>query len=53
MKNKENYNEIFGKRLSSLRKDLGISQQQLADMVEYESFQSISNIENGKQKITK
>lgn len=53
MKNKENYNEIFGKRLSKLRKDFHKSQQELADLVEYESFQSISNIENGKQKITK
>lgn len=53
MKNEQNYNEILGKRLSDYRKKNNLSQQALADMVGYSSFQSISNIENGKQPIKK
>ena len=53
MGNEQNYNEILGKRLSEYRKKNSLSQQALADMVGYSSFQSISNIENGKQPIKK
>ena len=69
MGNEQNYNEILGKRLSECRtkyrknknlppneidkKENKLSQQELADMVGYSSFQSISNIEKGRQPIKK
>jgi len=53
MENKKNNNEILGERLNEYRKKNKLSQQALADMVGYSSFQSISNIENGKQPIKK
>lgn len=53
MGNEQNYNETLGGRLSKYRKKYKLSQQALADMVGYSSFQSISNIENDKQPIKK
>ena len=53
MGNDQNYNKILGKRLSEYRKRKNLSQQALADIVGYASFQSISNIEQGKQPIKK
>lgn len=53
MGNEQNYNETLGERLRKYRKKYKLSQQALADMVGYESFQSISNIENDKQSIKK
>ena len=53
MGNDQNYNKILGKRLSECRKREKLTQQALADRVGYESFQSISNIERGKQPIKK
>ena len=53
MGNEQNYNETLGGRLSEYRKKYKLSQQALADMVGYSSFQSISNIENDKQPIKK
>jgi transcriptional regulator with XRE-family HTH domain len=53
MNESENIKRILGKRLSELRKQKGLTQQELADIVGYSSFQSISNIEHGKQPIKK
>lgn len=56
MKNRneeKNYNEIIGKRLKEFRNSKHLSQQELADKLGYESFQSISNIENGRSRIKK
>ncbi|MBD8963876.1 MAG: helix-turn-helix transcriptional regulator [Candidatus Gastranaerophilaceae bacterium] len=38
---------LLGKRLKEIRKKKGLSQEQLAEMVGFESSNSISNVENG------
>ena len=56
MKNRneeKHHNEIIGKRLKEFRNSKHLSQQELADKLGYESFQSISNIENGRSRIKK
>lgn len=38
---------LLGKRIKELRKKKGLSQEQLAEKVGFESSNSISNVENG------
>lgn len=38
---------LLGKRIKELRKKKGLSQEQLAEKVGFESFNLISNVENG------
>lgn len=41
------YKKLLGKRLKELRKSKGLKQEQLAELVGFESSNAISNIENG------
>ncbi|MBC8415863.1 MAG: DUF4065 domain-containing protein [Candidatus Cloacimonetes bacterium] len=45
------FNKQIGKRIKSLREEIGFSQEQLADNLELRR-EAISNIENGKRKAT-
>jgi len=42
-----NNKQLLGKRLRELRKRKGLSQERLAELVGFESSNSISNVENG------
>lgn len=53
MKSTENNKSTPGERVREVRKDKKFTQKQLADKIFRESSQTISNIENGRSKLTR
>lgn len=49
---KNNIKSIFGKALKDLRESRGLTQEQLAEQLELQAYQTISLIENGKSFVT-
>ncbi len=47
-----NVKDIFGKSLKDLRESRGITQEQLAEYLDLQAYQTISLIENGKSFVT-
>ena len=47
-----NVKDIFGKSLKDLRESRGITQEQLAECLDLQAYQTISLIENGKSFVT-
>ncbi len=45
-------NQLFGKRLCALRKERGLSQEELATLLEFKDRQTISAIETGNRRVT-